>query len=105
VRARAPRLDAHVQVELLAQVGDLAAVAQVDAHGPVERGVLVAAQCPLDPGLLLAHERLDVAERHPPRHDDLDAVGVDDDARVAGAVGAADPVVHRTAEFTRRVRR
>jgi hypothetical protein len=92
VRAGAAGLDAHVQVELLAQVRDLAPVAQVDPHRAVDHRVLVAAQRALDPGPLLAHERLDVAEGHTPRNHHLDPVGVDDDSRVASAVGAADAV-------------
>ena len=105
VRTGAARLDAYVEVELLAQVRHLAAVAQVDADRAVERGILVAAKRPLDPGLLLADERLDVAERHAARHDDLDPIGVDDDARVAGAVRAADSVLHLALQDMGRVRR
>ena len=79
-------------MQVLAEVGHRAAVAQVDADGTLGARVGVAAQRALDPGALGGDERLDVAQRHAARDDDLHPIGVDDDARVTGAIGAPDAV-------------
>src|SRR3954453_1574361 len=85
-----PWLDEHPEDELMPHVRDRPAILEPDP------GVLLGRadppQRPLDPRALLLHERLDVLQRHPPGADHLDAVGVHDDARLAGAIGAADGV-------------
>src|SRR4051794_13249146 len=90
VRALPPGLDLHAQHELAPHVRDGAAVLEPDAR--VLLGRPDPPERPLDPGALLLHERLDVLERHPLRDHDLHPVGIHDDPRVAGAVGAADGV-------------
>jgi hypothetical protein len=91
VRSRTPRLDAHAQTKALAEVGDLAPVLE-PRRRELLLGLAHAPQRALDPGPLLLDERLHLAQRESPRDHHLHTPGVDQDARVAGALGTADAV-------------
>jgi hypothetical protein len=91
VLAAALGLHADGQMQAPAQVGDVPAVLE---PGPRELGVGLAhpPQRALDPGPLLLDERLDLVHRKAARHDHLDAIAVDEDARVARPLRAPDAI-------------
>lgn len=94
MRPTSARFDPDVQRQPFVEVRNL-------ASSPDLRGRELAlrlphpAQGPLYPWTLLANKGLNVPEGETARHDDLDAIGVDLDSRVCGAIRAPDPVRKR----------
>jgi hypothetical protein len=78
-------LGAQVQAKALTEVGNFAAVLDLRPRH-LELGLAHPAQRPLYPWTFLLHERLNVPEGEAPRDDDLDAVRVDQDSRMASAI-------------------
>jgi hypothetical protein len=79
------RLDQQREHEPLAQVRDLTAVLQPCCR-KLRLGLAHPAQGALDPGALGLDERLDLAQRVARRHNDLHALGPDEDPGVARAL-------------------
>ena len=86
--------ETNVQREPFAEVRNLAS--SLDLRGwELALRLPHPAQCPLYPWTFLLDKWLNVSEGEAARHDDLDAVCVDQDSRMQSAIRAPDPVRKR----------